>query len=86
MALRPKGGRCELSGTRAANTWAERQLRSLQEGRDHVIGFEDFLQSNTDRIDPELLAAKMCGRWRNGVPRPCHQTRIAPREGSHLSS
>ena len=33
-----------------------------------VIGFEDFLQSNTDRIDPELLAAKMCGRWRNGVP------------------
>ena len=33
-----------------------------------VVGFEDFLQSNRDRIDPELLAAKMCGRWRNGVP------------------
>ena len=33
-----------------------------------VVGFEDFLQSNKDRIDPELLAAKMCGRWRNGVP------------------
>ena len=32
------------------------------------MGFEDFLQSNKDRIDPELLAAKMCGRWRNGVP------------------
>ena len=33
-----------------------------------VVGFEDFLQSNRDKIDPELLAAKMCGRWRNGVP------------------
>ena len=33
-----------------------------------VVGFEDFLQSNRERIDPELLAAKICGRWRNGVP------------------
>ena len=33
-----------------------------------VVGFEDFLQSNRDKIDPELLAAKICGRWRNGVP------------------
>ena len=33
-----------------------------------VVGFEQFLQSNKDKIDPELLAAKMCGRWRNGVP------------------
>ena len=33
-----------------------------------VAGFEDFLQLNKDQIDPELLAAKMCGRWRNGVP------------------
>jgi deferrochelatase/peroxidase EfeB len=33
-----------------------------------VVGFENFLQSHKDRIDPELLAAKMCGRWRNGVP------------------
>jgi deferrochelatase/peroxidase EfeB len=33
-----------------------------------VAGFEKFLQSNKERIDPELLAAKMCGRWRNGVP------------------
>ena len=33
-----------------------------------VVGFEDFLQSNKDKIDPELLAGKMCGRWRNGVP------------------
>jgi Dyp-type peroxidase family len=33
-----------------------------------VVGFERYLQSNKDKIDPELLAAKMCGRWRNGVP------------------
>jgi deferrochelatase/peroxidase EfeB len=33
-----------------------------------VVGFENFLQSNKDKINPELLAAKLCGRWRNGVP------------------
>jgi deferrochelatase/peroxidase EfeB len=33
-----------------------------------VVAFENFLQSNKDTIDPELLAAKLCGRWRNGVP------------------
>jgi deferrochelatase/peroxidase EfeB len=33
-----------------------------------VVGFENFLQSNKDKIDPELLAAKLCGRWRNGIP------------------
>jgi deferrochelatase/peroxidase EfeB len=33
-----------------------------------VVGFENFLQSSKDNIDPELLAAKMCGRWRNGIP------------------
>jgi deferrochelatase/peroxidase EfeB len=33
-----------------------------------VVGFEGFLQSNKEKIDPELLAAKICGRWRNGVP------------------
>ncbi len=33
-----------------------------------VVGFENYLQSKKDKIDPELLAAKMCGRWRNGVP------------------
>jgi deferrochelatase/peroxidase EfeB len=36
--------------------------------RTDVVGFENFLQSKKDQIDPELLAAKMCGRWRNGVP------------------
>ena len=33
-----------------------------------VVGFENFLRANQAKIDPELLAAKMCGRWRNGVP------------------
>jgi len=33
-----------------------------------VVGFENYLQSHKDKIDPELLAAKICGRWRNGVP------------------
>ncbi len=33
-----------------------------------VVGFDNFLQSNKDKIHPELLAAKICGRWRNGVP------------------
>jgi deferrochelatase/peroxidase EfeB len=33
-----------------------------------VVGFEEFLQSHKDTIDPELLAAKICGRWRNGTP------------------
>jgi deferrochelatase/peroxidase EfeB len=32
------------------------------------VGFENFLQSNKDKIHPERLAAKLCGRWRNGVP------------------
>ncbi|HEY7118705.1 MAG TPA: hypothetical protein VH475_19095 [Tepidisphaeraceae bacterium] len=33
-----------------------------------VVGFENYLQCQKDRIDPELLAAKLMGRWRNGVP------------------
>jgi Dyp-type peroxidase family len=35
-----------------------------------VAGFERFLQENAPKVglDPEKLAAKMCGRWRNGVP------------------
>jgi Dyp-type peroxidase family len=32
--------------------------------------FEEFLQSASTKsgLDPELIAAKLCGRWRNGVP------------------
>ena len=35
-----------------------------------VAGFEQFLKAGAAQIgiDPELLAAKVCGRWRNGVP------------------
>lgn len=35
-----------------------------------VHGFETFLQTTAPEIgmSPELLAAKICGRWRNGVP------------------
>ncbi len=35
-----------------------------------VVGFERFLQEYGERcgVDPELLAAKVCGRWRNGNP------------------
>jgi hypothetical protein len=40
-------------------------LRNTQQ---NVVGFEEFLQSHRDLIDPELLANKVCGRWRNGVP------------------
>ena len=35
-----------------------------------VVGFEQFLQEYAPQggIDPEMLAAKVCGRWRNGNP------------------
>jgi Dyp-type peroxidase family len=36
--------------------------------RQDVAEFERFLARHRSAIDPELLAAKMCGRWRNGVP------------------
>ncbi len=35
-----------------------------------VVGFEQFLKDFAPRagVDPEMLAAKVCGRWRNGNP------------------
>jgi deferrochelatase/peroxidase EfeB len=35
-----------------------------------VAGFEQFLQDFAPQagVDPEMLAAKVCGRWRNGNP------------------
>jgi len=35
-----------------------------------VVGFETFLAEEAPKhgLDPELLAAKLCGRWRNGNP------------------
>ena len=42
-------------------------LRLLEQD---VAGFEAFLVDAGQRLglDPELVAAKLCGRWRNGVP------------------
>jgi deferrochelatase/peroxidase EfeB len=40
-------------------------LRILEQD---VAGFEAMLEANRAQIDPELLAAKLMGRWRNGVP------------------
>lgn len=52
--------------------------------RQDVVGFENFLQSNKDRIDPELLAAKICGRWRNGVPLSLSPEMDSPEGGVNL--
>jgi deferrochelatase/peroxidase EfeB len=49
--------------------------------RTDVVGFENFLQSNKDTIDPELLAAKICGRWRNGVPLALSPDTDSPPDG-----
>ena len=46
-----------------------------------VVGFDHFLQANKDTIDPELLAAKICGRWRNGVPLALSPETDSPAEG-----
>jgi hypothetical protein len=51
-----------------------------------VVGFENYLQSNKDKIDPELLAAKTCGRWRNGVPLALSPETDSPRAEFHPSS
>jgi hypothetical protein len=48
-----------------------------------VVGFENLQQSHKDVIDPELLAAKICGRWRNGVHRELSPDRDTPRRGSN---
>jgi deferrochelatase/peroxidase EfeB len=49
--------------------------------RTDVVGFENFLQSKKGQIDPELLAAKMCGRWRNGVPLALSPETDSPLQG-----
>ena len=62
------GKRRELQGAGAAKTRRERQLWVFKKIETDVVGFENSLQSNKDKIDPELLAAKMCGQWRNSIP------------------
>jgi len=38
--------------------------------RQDVVGFEEFLHASATTLGctPELVAAKLCGRWRNGAP------------------
>jgi deferrochelatase/peroxidase EfeB len=45
-----------------------------------VAGFEEFLTTFGAKagIDPELLAAKVCGRWRNGNPLELSPTSATP--------
>jgi len=50
-----------------------------------VVEFEEFLQSNKDKIDPELLAAKMCGRCATAFRWHCPQKAIALRADFLLS-
>ena len=68
MAVRLAGGRCELRVPEPRELGLNGSFAVFKKVETDVVGFEEFLQSNRDRIDPELLAAKMCGRWRNGVP------------------
>ena len=53
---------------RPSELWRNGSFGVFKMVEQDVVGFENFLQSNKDSIDPELLAAKICGRWRNGVP------------------
>lgn len=50
-----------------------------------VVGFEQFLQDFAPQagVDPEMLAAKVCGRWRNGNPlelRPTEPGTVLPND------
>ncbi len=58
-------------------TWAPRGRRHLGQGGTYVVfrqlaqdvaGFGRFVQSGSAADDPELLAAKLVGRWPNGAP------------------
>jgi deferrochelatase/peroxidase EfeB len=49
----------------------------------NVVAFEKYLEDNTDKIPSETLAAKMCGRWRDGSPLeldPFHDQPVAPED------
>jgi hypothetical protein len=52
----------------AARTRPQRRFAVFKMAETDVVGFENIVKSNRDKIDPELLAAKICRRWRNGVP------------------
>ncbi len=70
------------AGTRAAAQFGlNGSFAVFKKVETDVVGFENFLESNKDKIDPELLAAKMCGRWRNGVPLALSPGTDSPTEG-----
>ena len=51
-----------------------------------VVAFENYLQSQKAIIDPELLAAKFCGRWRSGTPLALAPEQDLPMPPDHLNN
>ena len=45
-----------------------------------VVGFEDFLQSNKDRIDLSCWPQRCWGDGATAFLSPCHRTQVVPRE------
>jgi len=61
-------------------------LLSLKSSRQTSLDSRISCNSNKDKIDPELLAAKICGRWRNGVPLALSPEQIILRWHFHSNS
>ena len=61
------GGMYKVTPEQLSTNSSFAAFRLLQQD---VAGFERWLEraAAEARIDPELLAAKVCGRWRNGIP------------------
>ncbi|HEY0781933.1 MAG TPA: peroxidase [Thermoanaerobaculia bacterium] len=61
------GGRYQVQPTELSTNSSYAAFRILEQD---VVGFESFLEAYAapGKIDPEMLAAKVCGRWRNGNP------------------
>jgi len=61
------GGKYEVEPEELSTNSSFAAFRMLEQD---VVGFERFLEegSATAGTDPETLAAKVCGRWRNGMP------------------
>jgi deferrochelatase/peroxidase EfeB len=53
-----------------AELWTNSSYAAFRILEQDVAGFESFLATYAAKagIDPEMLAAKVCGRWRNGNP------------------
>ena len=83
MALR-LARRYKLRGTEPSELGLNGSFAIFKKVETDVVGFEDFLQSHKDKIDPELLAAKICGRWRNGVPLAVSADKDSPAGGITL--